>query len=346
KSLLLHADFATEVYGFLDRAHVGTSLIANRALNELILKLKNRLPVHHLMCEFERHFDRREQHSGAYWMLLRHFRSDLRYSDMRQFKIPSMAGPVADCALIIRYLSNSHLFIFERPGCYPRFAVKMLAALVDRNVSVNALRMRDGENALSDYRSMDTVFKGGMRVATLELSMSEGKFASLVKTVDFFRTSTVQRLKALKLQLENTCDESQEPRRWEIVPPSLWIAGVHLLHNSERFEVEYDSDRLLRPICLKLVELCEKFERGEVSELVQQFTFSTLRYMALPFNDDNKTASGVKVADYEWDVYRFQSATTGNWLTACVGQGRSEHSRHSVVHIAKGEVYPHASLAD
>ncbi|KAH7719191.1 hypothetical protein AAVH_13350 [Aphelenchoides avenae] len=158
KSFLLQADFATEVYGFLDRAHVGTSLIANRALNELMLKLKNRLPVHHLMCEFERHFDRREQLSGAYWMVVRHFRSDLTYSGMRQFKIPSMAGHVTDCALIIRYLSNSHLFILERPGCYPRFAVKMLAALVDRNVSVDTLRMRDGEVSLSDYRSMDTVF--------------------------------------------------------------------------------------------------------------------------------------------------------------------------------------------
>lgn len=68
--------------------------------------------------------------------------------------------------------------------------------------------------------------------------------------------------------------------------------------------------------------------------------------MAHPFKDDNKIASGVEVADYERDVYRFRNATTEKWLTACVGQHRSEHSRHSVVHIAKGEIFPNASLAD
>lgn len=50
--LLLLPDFASEVYGFVDRAHVGTSLIANRSFNELLFKLRHLLPVHHLMCEF------------------------------------------------------------------------------------------------------------------------------------------------------------------------------------------------------------------------------------------------------------------------------------------------------
>lgn len=53
KTVLLIPDFASEVYGFLDRAHIGTSLVANVTLSMLISKLKNCLPVHHLMCEFE-----------------------------------------------------------------------------------------------------------------------------------------------------------------------------------------------------------------------------------------------------------------------------------------------------
>lgn len=50
---LLISDFALDVYGFVDRANVGTSLVANRSLNEQIIKLQHLLPVHHLMCEFE-----------------------------------------------------------------------------------------------------------------------------------------------------------------------------------------------------------------------------------------------------------------------------------------------------
>ncbi|KAH7701414.1 hypothetical protein AAVH_31451 [Aphelenchoides avenae] len=53
KSVLLIPDIASEVYGFIDRVHAGTSLIANRGLNELIFKLRHQLPIHHLMCEFE-----------------------------------------------------------------------------------------------------------------------------------------------------------------------------------------------------------------------------------------------------------------------------------------------------
>ncbi|KAH7719779.1 hypothetical protein AAVH_12730 [Aphelenchoides avenae] len=262
---------------------------------------------------------------------------------MRRFKIPSEAGPAADCALIICHLSNIHLFHFKRPDPDARVVVKMLAALGDRNFSVGALQMWDDDGELSDYRSMRAAFDGGTRVAALELSLLEHKFAGLVKTTDFFRTSTVQRLKALKLHLENPWLESEEPRRWDILPPSLWISGIYLLRNAERFEVEYDSNRLLRPIYLKLVQLCEKFERGEVSELVQHFKFATSRFLALPFKERNKTASGVNIGKYEWDVYRFRNAATGDWLTACVG--RTAHSHHSVVHIVKGEVSPDALVA-
>lgn len=52
-SVLLISDFALEVYGFVDRVHAGASLVANRGLNEQIVKLRHLLPVHHLMCAFE-----------------------------------------------------------------------------------------------------------------------------------------------------------------------------------------------------------------------------------------------------------------------------------------------------
>lgn len=232
ESPLLLPDFAFDVYGFLDRAHVGTSLLANSDLSELIFKLRNRLPVHHLTCEFEKHhlvssvtFSTTLRHQivtvalfllpstfvfqregrirhflGEYQVVLRRFQSDLTYSDMRRFKVPSEFGPLVDCALIVRHLSNSHLFHFKRPEPSSRFVIKMLAALGDRNFSVGStLRLWDEE--LSDYRSMHAAFGGGTRVTTLELSLFEHKFASLVKTTDFFRTSAVQRLKVLKLRL-------------------------------------------------------------------------------------------------------------------------------------------------
>ncbi|KAH7696026.1 hypothetical protein AAVH_36906, partial [Aphelenchoides avenae] len=176
KSPLLLADFASEVYGFLGRAHVGTSLLANSALNELIFKLRNRLPVHHLTCEFEpRIMGRRMEFSGAYWMALRHFPSDLPYSDVRRFGLPSKAESAADCALILHYLSNIYLLSFERPyyDSDYRFTVKMLAALAGRNFSIDTLEMWGRYGGLSDYRSMRAAFNGGMRLASLELDLLE-----------------------------------------------------------------------------------------------------------------------------------------------------------------------------
>ncbi|KAH7719190.1 hypothetical protein AAVH_13348 [Aphelenchoides avenae] len=340
QSLLLHPDFASEIYGYLDRVHVGGSLTANRGLNGLLFALRHRLPAHHLTCKFEK-----DPEDGVYWMVLRHFRRDLCYNDMRRFKVPSEAGPSADCAVILHHLSNSHVRSFKTMGSNSRFAVKMLAAVADRNVSVGALRLRPDEGRLTDYRSMDTVFDGAMRLASLELHILEHEFATIVKTTDFFRMATVGRLKTLKLQLEEPWLTSQEPRRWAVVNSPLWIDGIHLLRNAERFEVEYESDRLLQPICLKLVQLCEKFERGEVSELVQHFKFVTCHKVAFPFNEDNKTASAIKVGKYEWDVYRFRNASAGDWLTACVGREFTHYWRYCVLHIVRGDAHPDASFA-
>lgn len=55
ESLMLVEDYASDVYGFLDPAHLGTSLTANGRLSELISKLGYRLPVHSLRCLFSDH---------------------------------------------------------------------------------------------------------------------------------------------------------------------------------------------------------------------------------------------------------------------------------------------------
>lgn len=134
-------------------------------------------------------------------MSLRHFRSELPYSDLRRFKVPSESGPAADCSLVGRYLSNSHLFHLQTPYSDSRFAIKLLAAFANRNVSVETLLMSSCGGGLLDYRSMNVVFDGGMRLATLELHMFEHELATLVKTTDFFRSPTVRKLKELKLHL-------------------------------------------------------------------------------------------------------------------------------------------------
>lgn len=55
RTLILRlTELASDVYGFLDRVHAGTSLVANRALYEMICSLAHRLLVHHLMCDFQR----------------------------------------------------------------------------------------------------------------------------------------------------------------------------------------------------------------------------------------------------------------------------------------------------
>lgn len=47
-------DVAIDVYAFLARTNVGTSLTASRDLNGLICGLRNRLPVHRLECSIAR----------------------------------------------------------------------------------------------------------------------------------------------------------------------------------------------------------------------------------------------------------------------------------------------------
>lgn len=129
------------------------------------------------------------------------FHRELPYRESRRFKIPSEAGIAADCLLACRYLSNSHVADFKAPQYDSRFAFKMIAVLTQHNVSLGTVRMCAKEDGLSDYRSLDTIFNGGMSLAALEIRLFDHQFATLVKTTDFFRRPMVQRLETLKLTL-------------------------------------------------------------------------------------------------------------------------------------------------
>lgn len=99
----------------------------------------------------------------------------------------------------------------------------------------------------------------------------------------------------------------------------------------------------------------QKFERGEITDTVEHFHFkpdlsSKVNYA---FSRGNLLVSGMKVGrsdgensfpDIEWEVYRFRNASTGGYLTACVGHNPSIDE--TVLHIVRGEVYPNASFAD
>ncbi|KAH7707464.1 hypothetical protein AAVH_25285 [Aphelenchoides avenae] len=196
---LLLPEFTSDVFGFLNRAHVGSSLIANRALRDRLGQLKQRLPVHHLTCSFGKELLGRgciRRPSGAYWLTIRRFRRDMAYTDVRCFKMPSTVGAENDCALIRHYLSNSHVDDLLAPDDYS-FVMKMLADLVHRNFSVDRVKLSAGDARLSDYRSMDVVF-GVMRMTHLHLNCAEHRFFELVKTTDFFRMSTIQGLRELR----------------------------------------------------------------------------------------------------------------------------------------------------
>lgn len=154
--------------------------------------------------------------NGFYWFTLHHFQHDLPYNDERQFRMPSDSAET-DSSLVRSYLSNSHVASLRMPDesvlsfrskaevdeiylCECRFALRMLAALANRNFSVGHLQLFAGADRLTDYRSMDAVF-GGMRIKNVELRATEDRIVDLVKTTDFFRLATVQGLKKLKLDL-------------------------------------------------------------------------------------------------------------------------------------------------
>ncbi|KAH7705872.1 hypothetical protein AAVH_26918 [Aphelenchoides avenae] len=202
---LLLPEFASDVLGYLDRAHVGSSLLSNRGLHNLICQLKQRLPVHHLKCAFEEEMVGPGcvvRFSGAYWLEIRHLQRDLPYTNVRFFKMPSTSGAADDCALIRHYLSNSHVDNLRAPTRVPEFpfAIKMLASLKGCNVTAGRVKLSAGAERLSDYRSMDAVF-GELRMGKLSFTVAEHRFVQLVKTADFFRMSAIQTLQELKLTL-------------------------------------------------------------------------------------------------------------------------------------------------
>ncbi|KAH7712511.1 hypothetical protein AAVH_20166 [Aphelenchoides avenae] len=353
---LLLPEFASDVLGYLDRAYVGSSLLSNRGLHNLICQLKQRLPVHHLKCAFEEemvgpgcvvHF------SGAYWLEIRHLQRDLPYTNVRFFKLPSTSG----AALIRHYLSNSHVDILRAPTRVPEFpfVMKMLASLTGCNVTAGRVKISAGAERLSDYRSMDAVF-GELRMSKLSLTVAEHRFVELVKTADFFRMSSVQRLQELKLTLTRARDGADAPKGRAESKSPLWVSGIYLLRSCQRYRVDYESDRHLRSIERKMVQTCEAFERGEITDTVDHFEFATSSSngMNYAFKRDNLLVSRMKVEGksqwdpinkYEWNVYRFRNASTNEYLTACVGQSTSAFNAKSLLHISKGEVYPDASFA-
>lgn len=159
-----------------------------------------------------------------------------------------------DCALIRRYLRNSDVIELEHPTRDFRFAVKMLASLVPSNATVGRVELKAGDERLSDYRSMDAIF-GQMEMRELQLSCYEHRFVELVKTIDFFRKSTVQKLRRLHLTFVCFLPFNQlhfEPcklaQRTEEEKPGahvrsknpLWVAGVYLLRSCKYYRVDCD----------------------------------------------------------------------------------------------------------
>lgn len=132
-------------------------------------------------------------HSDVYWVEVGHAQRDVSYTDVRRSKIPSTAGAAHDCAVIRHYLNNSHVAVVSPPVVHFAFSIKMLADLAGPNFSVGRLDVRAKAHRLSDYRSMGTIF-GQMRMNELCLSCDERCFVELVKTIDFFRMSSVQKL--------------------------------------------------------------------------------------------------------------------------------------------------------
>ncbi|KAH7707959.1 hypothetical protein AAVH_24797 [Aphelenchoides avenae] len=258
-TLLLLPEYASEIFGFLDRAHFGSSLLANRHLRNLIGQLKQRLPVHHLKCAFEKvRLGRGRIQRGTYWLTIRHFQRSLPYTEVRRFRMPSTAGAKSDCDLIRRYLSNSHVDDIEAPQADFSFTIKMLASLAACSVTVGRVELNAVAKRLADYRSMDAIF-GGMRMSELHLSCYEHRFVELVKTTDFFRLSTIQGLRELKLTLGETWDEEKKPRSHAGSKSPLWTAGMCLLLNCQYYRVEYRSHRHLRSIQRKIVQICEVY---------------------------------------------------------------------------------------
>ncbi|KAH7719700.1 hypothetical protein AAVH_12817 [Aphelenchoides avenae] len=360
KTELLTTDVASGVFAFVDRAHVGACLIANRSLSELLINLRRSLPVHHLICEFgsERIATGSLIFCGQHSVALRRFVRDPSYVDVRRFKLPSEASPASDCALIRRHLSNSYVEYFTPPEWDSRFSFRMLAALVDVNTVIGCLRLVVFDRFTTDYRSLSAVFGGGLRMDTLDIfGVIEHSFVRLIKTTDFFRQPpTIQGLRKMKLVLAERYYRSPEMRRRQAkINPPAWLDGILLLRYYAHYEVEYQSRHVyewraealsrLNTIGRKLAHICEKFERGEITQTVEHFKFTAKHRFDIPLNADNMIASAAEVEgnSFRWDVYRFHNAASGAWLTACMGRPTGVCAFY-IVHLVKGEVVPDATF--
>ncbi|KAH7702009.1 hypothetical protein AAVH_30851 [Aphelenchoides avenae] len=367
-TMVLVPEFAVEVFGFLDRIHIGSSLLANRRMHDCLTDAKGILPVHQLSCELQKEqlgFDYDIwacRYNTYYWLRLHHFQRDLPYNDAREFKLCDEMSPQEECALVLRYLSNSYIVGFADDRCagspHPKdenlssFFLRMLGALAAQNVAVGRLRLGGFGACVRDYCALERAFDGQLPITALRVSLKESKFVGLVKITDFFRYSGVQRLKELCLSLDVSRDNS--PSRTGPTPNPLWTDGIHQLRNCEKYEVHHEGRRIRSAVPMRLVQFCEKFERGEVSETVKHFVFRAYTdvEVAFPFNADNLVASRVAVVAenrwahvgrYEFDVYHFRNAVNAKSLTAIVGHGLGKGDG-TVLHLLGGTVYPDALL--
>ncbi|KAH7729756.1 hypothetical protein AAVH_02230 [Aphelenchoides avenae] len=326
-SLLLVPEYAAVVYAFVDRVAIGGTLLANSTLGKLIGDLQHLLPVHHLTCTLKN-----KTEGGDCWMVLHHDRRDPPFEDVRRLKIHSAEASATDCALIRRYLLNSYLADFRIMPDEARFALKMVSALSDWNFSVGRLCLRAEDAPLTDYRSLNTVFGGGLRLTELNLRICETHLGHLIRTTDFWRLPTVQALSELKLLLVRSPDPAGGAGRRPVISSSLWIGALQLLGNCAHYRVIYDWKRNMDSIALKLVRVCERFERGEITVMPECFTFSAPRRVDFPFNGANRVTQAPKG---RWaHFYRFRNALTGRCLEVYVGHRASNRSVITMLHFS------------
>ncbi|KAH7708868.1 hypothetical protein AAVH_23875 [Aphelenchoides avenae] len=205
RTLMLVPEFAVEVFGFVDRVHIGSSLLANRRIQDCLNDTKGILPVHLLSCELRRDslgYDSetwQHRYSTYYRLVLHHFQRDLPYNDAREFKLCDVMTSQEECALALRYLSNSYIVVFG--SHHANFFLRMLGALGGRNVTVGRVTLSWFGACVRDYRALERAFGGQLPITSLRLSLGESSLVGLAKVTDFFRYPGVQCLKELCLSL-------------------------------------------------------------------------------------------------------------------------------------------------
>ncbi|KAH7729759.1 hypothetical protein AAVH_02233 [Aphelenchoides avenae] len=325
-------EHTVDVYAFICRADIGGSLMANRNLKGRIHQLRRLLPVHLITFTLKNNYG-----CGDYWTVLRHRRRDPPFEDVRSLKVNSAEASATDCALIHRFVRNCHIASLWIMPDEARFALKMASALSDWNSSVGRLCLRAEDAPLTDYRSLDAVFGGDLRLTELDLRIGETHLGHLIRTTDFWRLPTVQALSELKLLLVRSPDPAGGAGRRPVISSSLWIGALQLLGNCAHYRVIYDWKRNMDSIALKLVRVCERFERGEITVMPECFTFSAPRRVDFPFNGANRLIMRFPDRKRWTDFYRYDNAASGKSLSVYVGRRAYGRFVTTVMHLSLRE---------